>query len=64
MPGLLIETKKYLGDGIYGYFDGFNIVLKAEGGTLSLHPDVLEMLDLYRKQIRSQYNAPVIGNDR
>lgn len=44
------KNKKYLGDGVYADFDGFNIILTTENGIEATNTIVLEPkvgLDLY-----------------
>jgi hypothetical protein len=50
-----LKQRKYLGDGLYAHFDGYHIVLTAprENGDhyVSLEPEVLNALDIYRDQV-------------
>lgn len=52
----------YLGDGVYASFDGYQIVLDLRGQNsttrIALEPDVLNALDLYRKNILDAYDNP------
>lgn len=47
-----LPTKKYLGDGVYVDFDGWNLVLTAENGVTAtdrivLEPEVIDALSKY-----------------
>lgn len=49
----------YLGDGVYGHFDGYHIWLSANrdgiNHTIALEPAVLHSLFNYNKEIRDYY---------
>lgn len=50
------ETKRYLGDGLYAYHDGFMFWLRAENGIsvqheVALEPEVLESFFRYVERI-------------
>ena len=46
---------RYLGDGVYASFDGFNIILDLRGQDnttrIALEPQVLGMLMIYEQEI-------------
>jgi len=46
---------EYLGDGVYGSFDGYHIILDLRGQDdttrIALEPEVLTALDRYRARI-------------
>lgn len=47
---------KYLGDGVYASFDGYNINLAVNDHTnhvVSLEPEVLNQLELYIKEVQN-----------
>jgi hypothetical protein len=42
------EKQVYLGDGVYAYFDGFQIWLETlEGNRIAIEPSVMEALAKY-----------------
>jgi hypothetical protein len=52
------NKKKYLGDGVYADFDGYQIKLTAENGisatdTIYLEPAVLEALNRYVEALKT-----------
>jgi hypothetical protein len=52
------ETDKYLGDGLYASYDGYQISLKANSSTepsdiVFLEPKVIRSLELYINQLRA-----------
>jgi hypothetical protein len=53
-----METKVYLGDGVYAQFDGYNIALTAEDGVrvnniIYLEPDVMEALIKFYNSLKA-----------
>ena len=65
MSKLIEDT--YLGDGVYASYDGYHVWLdlRTQDGTrIALEPEVLKMLDLYRRTIqqaieRAQEDKPL-----
>lgn len=52
-------TEMYLGDAVYASFDGYHIWLKTSNGIsitneIALEPGVLNLLDMFRKQLQEQ----------
>jgi hypothetical protein len=51
----MINHKVYLGDGVYAWFDGYQIWLETmrENTTheIALEPDVMAVLDAYRARL-------------
>jgi len=55
-----IQNKRFLGDGCYMEFDGFNIILTTSNGVITtnrivLEPSVWKALVDYRKQLKDAY---------
>lgn len=54
--------KRYIGDGVYVSFDGYNIWLSLDGEDrskrIALEPAVLVQLDAYRHEIAKEHGAP------
>jgi hypothetical protein len=52
------EENKYLGDGVYASFDGYQIWLAANdhrNKVIALEPSVFEALENYKKHIYKKY---------
>ena len=54
----MINKKRYIGDGVYAEFDGFNIILTTENGIsvtnrIILEPEVYRALMDYQKEVTS-----------
>ena len=60
MSEKLIDDR-YLGDGVYASFDGYNIWLDTRGQSerdqIALEPAVLEQFDQYRRDIHTAIEA-------
>lgn len=58
-----MKTQMYLGDGVYGTFDGQSITLQANGidlqatDTIVLEPDVIQALKVWIKGDYPDYNS-------
>ena len=52
-----MQTEMYLGDAVHASYDGYHIVLQTRDGysatnTIALEPGVLEVFDMFRKQLK------------
>jgi len=49
---------RYLGDGVYAWFDGYHIILDLRGQDnttkITMEPEVLSAFDNYRKWLKGQ----------
>lgn len=60
-----MQTKMYLGDGLYATFDGYHIMLMANGDgvhtpatdTVALEPSVLNTFNRWIKEGHRDYNT-------
>lgn len=61
---MTIETKTYLGDGVYAYYDNYNVWLSVEGfSPIAIEPTVMLRLIDYAKRM-GQIEVPAKINDR
>lgn len=56
--------KRYLGDGLYADYDGFQIVLTAENGIeatdrVCLEPEVLSAFEVYVADLRKSFTPEI-----
>jgi hypothetical protein len=59
LPQPSLPQEKYLGDGVYASFDGFNIWLAANDHTnkvVALEPSVLEAVMRYARNVNRHYD--------
>lgn len=59
------QFRKYIGDGVYADFDGYNIVLTTEDGTnrIVLEPDVWNDLMNYYQWVLEKLYKDKLDND-
>ena len=59
------QYKEYIGDGVYAYYDGFNIVLTVEDGisvtnTIFLEPSVWENACRYVEGVKDKLARAIL----
>lgn len=62
--------KEYLGDSVYVDFDGYYVVLTTQNddrgpsNMIMLEPQVLDVFDAYRRQLRKRINEFLTGGQQ
>jgi hypothetical protein len=51
--------KRYIGDGVYATFDGYQIWVQAEGARIALEPTVMAALKQYEVDLYRHYGSAV-----